>query len=1499
MTAAPTTTATSTPPAAAAAAKTRARTRTRSATGGTNDVALLDRWRERLRDLTELQLPTDYPRTTPLRIVEADEQRELPIATTLAILQLSLQWQAERMARGSSGDETETDLDVVSPFQVLLGAFAVLLHRYTGEEDVSVGSSSIDGEPVVLRLRVRPDDSFKQVVERVCDVEREALHDPVPFTRLASAVASSSASASDGYRPALFKVRFFNMPDTTAATLAAEGTATDLTIFISTSPSLRRLLPIHVRIAYNTCLYAPQRIRDMADQLLLILDAALRHPDSPVAAIDLVTPGMRPRLPDPRADLGWDQWHGAIHDIFSRNARAHPDRTCAVERTAKGGIERVFSYRHILEASNAVAHYLLAQGVQREDVVMLYSYRGVDLMVAIMGVLKAGCTFSVIDPAYPPQRQIIYLSVARPRALIVLSHAGTLDPAVRAYVSSELDVVCEIPDLALGDNGVLTSSCLAPHLADGARDPAVVVGPDSIGTLSFTSGSTGIPKGVRGRHFSLTHFYPWMQARFALSETDRFTMLSGIAHDPIQRDIFTPLFLGASLYVPTAEDIGTPGQLAQWMADHAVTVTHLTPAMGQLLTACAATLAPIPSLRAAFFVGDILTKRDVARLQHLAPNCTTVNMYGTTETQRAVSYLAVPPRATDPEALAECKDVLPAGQGMHHVQLLVVNARGNQCGVGEVGELYVRSSGLAEGYLGLPDATHAKFLPNPFGNSGEVADPQTLAAAPYVTGDGSLPYFRGARDRMYRTGDLGRYRPDGQVECSGRADDQVKIRGFRIELGEIDMYLSQHPAVRENVTLVRRDKDEEQTLVSYLVLHDEAAEDGAPVAAGSRVRYAVPASYAETAKAIREFLRSKLPAYAVPAVLCPLRHLPLTPNGKIDKNALPYPDTSVLVASQPPAQHDTELSAVAAQLRDLWAALLGVPAASIAPTDNFFEIGGHSVLATRLTLQVRRHFGVADAPLALVFDHPVLGDMAEHVDALMSVLGPANAPSPAATGAGAEFNYAAEAVLPDDIAVPAASASIPTARPRHVLVTGATGFLGAFIVAQLVDRARALDPESTGADFTVTCVARAGSDADALARVTRNLQHHVCWSPRMAPHVRAVAGDLALPRWGLSEATWGELAASVDAIVHNGAMVHWVYPYAKLAPANVAGTVGALRLAVAGEKVKPVHFVSSTSVLDTPHYAALGAAVAEDDALAGSRTGLRSGYAQTKWVAERLCAAAADRGVPVTVVRPGYIVGHSASGVTNADDFLWRLVKGCIELGQVPDIRNAVNMCPVDYVAECVVALVLGDHHAANADAIESGASSPTSETHSDADLADAAPAWSASAHPVYGRVYHTYNGENFRFSDLLAGSLAPAWPVATCAYLAWRSALLTYTLQEEESALYPLLHFVLDDLPTSTRAPALDDAHTFAVLTRWRAECRRAARRSAGGVSLPDVAAPSMRDGVPRALAYLVAAGFLPKPTVAEAAAGWPKVADEVLLAIEKSGAAGSRTSAATAAKV
>ena len=1127
----------------------------------------------------------------------------------------------------------------------------------------------------------------------------EGASDIVPLGSLRSYIQDKSNSERS---PILFRFAAYDAPASSQEYPANTFDSTDLVINVAPG---NNSLEVELGAYYNQRIFSSARISTILNQLAQIAGNAAANPEETVGRIDMMTESQRALLPDPTKDLNWSKFRGAIHDIFAENAEKHPEKLCVVETKSSNSLHREFTYKQINEASNILGHHLVESGIQRGEVVMVYAYRGVDLVVAVMGILKAGATFSVIDPAYPPERQNIYLDVARPRALVNIAKAtkdaGELSDIVRTFINENLELRTEVPALALQDDGTLVGGSIngqdvfANEVELKSKPVGVVVGPDSTPTLSFTSGSEGRPKGVRGRHFSLAYYFPWMSETFKLTPNEKFTMLSGIAHDPIQRDIFTPLFLGAQLLVPAKEDIQNE-RLAEWMQNYGATVTHLTPAMGQILVGGAS--AQFPALHHAFFVGDILIKRDCRSLQGLAPNVNIVNMYGTTETQRAVSYYEIPSYSSQEGFLDTMKDVIPAGRGMLDVQMLVVNRFDPTriCAIGEVGEIYVRAAGLAEGYLGSPDMNAKKFLTNWFVKP-EVWTEKDKALS---QGEPWREFYVGPRDRLYRSGDLGRYTPSGDVECSGRADDQVKIRGFRIELGEIDTHLSRHPLVRENVTLVRRDKFEEPTLVSYFVpdmtkwsewLKSKGLEedDSAEGMVGMLRRFRPLRNDA------REHLRSKLPTYAVPTVIIPLKRMPLNPNGKIDKPALPFPDTAELSAAAPRRRSSAmqALSETEQALSQIWAKLIpNVTARMIGQDDSFFDLGGHSILAQQMFFDLRRKWRGIDISMNAIFRSPTLKGFAGEIDRLLNIESFATSDDPDKTGAAQASNqpddeYSKDArqlvnELPKTF--PTRTDAMLASEPT-IFLTGATGFLGAHILRDLLTRK---SPEAK-----VVALVRAKSGEQALERIRSTCRAYGFWDETWTSKLQALCGDLGKPQFGLSQTVWDGLTESVDAVIHNGALVHWVYPYATLKPANVMGTIDALKLCGSG-KAKQFAFVSSTSALDKDHYvqeserslAAGGNGISEDDDLEGSAVGLGTGYGQSKWAGEYLVKEAGRRGLTGTIIRSGYVLGDSTTGTTNTDDFLIRMLKGCIQLSARPNINNTVNMVPVDHVARIVIA---------------------------------------------------------------------------------------------------------------------------------------------------------------------------------------------------------------------
>jgi L-2-aminoadipate reductase len=370
----------------------------------------------RLSNLPSISLPTDYPRSSGTqRLIEAAHVVELSEQTSLSLLKLALY--DESFAEG------DDDLAIANPpsaFHLLLSAFAVLLHRYTGDTDLVIGSSSAFARnPLILRLSVDPSDPFWAVVKNVQQAEREAEQDCLPHEAVLRALGKDKDDVPETSR-SIFRVRFFDQTDAQKENFVQSTSLTsDITFFVTRPPASihESIAPrISLRIIYNSLLFTRARISYIVDQLSVLLRRAAHHPLSPVGSISLLTPAQRTNLPDPTADLNWCDWKGAITDVFSRNARHFPRRTCVVQSIPAAHLyelreRRFYSYGVILQASNVLAHHLISGGIKPGDIVMVYAHRSVDLVVAVMGALKVGAAFSVIGTFYTsstlPRPQLI------------------------------------------------------------------------------------------------------------------------------------------------------------------------------------------------------------------------------------------------------------------------------------------------------------------------------------------------------------------------------------------------------------------------------------------------------------------------------------------------------------------------------------------------------------------------------------------------------------------------------------------------------------------------------------------------------------------------------------------------------------------------------------------------------------------------------------------------------------------------------------------------------------------------------------------------------------------------------------------------------------------------------------------------------------------------------------------------------------------------------------
>ena len=483
--------------------------------------------------------------------------------------------------------------------------------------------------------------------------------------------------------------------------------------------------------------------------------------------------------------------------------------------------------------------------------------------------------------------------------------------------------------------------------------------------------------------------------------------------------------------------------------------------------------------------------------------------------------------------------------------------------------------------------------------------------------------------RMYRSGDMVRYLPDGDLLFVGRDDHQVKLRGFRVELGEVEAQLLTHPDVRAAAVLVREDRPGDRRMVAYVVVEDGIDD--------------LPA-------VLRSHLATCLPDYMIPIAFVVCDRLPLTPHGKLDRKAMPVPREAAFVRGD----YDAPRGASEQALATLWRELLSVE--RVGRRDNFFDLGGHSLLAVRLAASMHDMFGRKMVPRD-VFLHPMLEEMAALID------GGAGSSTSIAVDLGAEVTL--------DATISAAMQARYCAEPQQILLTGASGFLGAFLLRSLLRKTTA----------TVHCLIRCTDVADGWRRLNATMR---LFGLPDCDRGRVVIcpGDLALPRFGLSQRDFDEMAIRIDVIHHNGARVDALHSYSSLKAANVGGTQEILRLA-ASFTPKHVHYVSTMSTIPPLDAAGSGIATAAD--LAEFWPALPSGYAQSKWVAERILRLGRERGIPATVYRLTHVGACTETGASNPNDTWSLFIDACLTLGRVPAIDAPINSLPVDVAAAAIV----------------------------------------------------------------------------------------------------------------------------------------------------------------------------------------------------------------------
>jgi amino acid adenylation domain-containing protein len=842
----------------------------------------LEYWKEQLAGIPEqLVLPQDRPRQARQTFTAG------VCSSTFAAAELA---ELKRLAQASNA----------TLYMLLLAALAVLLERYTGQGDIVVGSPIANRqEPqleqligffvnsLVMRVAVDPERTFPELLEQVRNVALAAYqHQDLPFEKLVEELSPRRSLNT----PPIFQILFAlqNAP-------MSSHRLKDIEVEPMPAHELRvRLdLELHAREAdgqlefywvYNSDLFEHWRIEQMACQYRRLLETVAANVEQRLWQIDVLSSEERQQVL-----VDWNQTEldvppQTMHEFFERQAEETPNAVAAICG------DQSISYGLLNQRSNQLAHHLQKLGAGPEARVGICMTRGLELIVGVMGILKAGAAYVPLDPNYPAER-VEYMLRDSAAALLLVQKSlaakfGSYNGSLVAVDGSWKEVCDESPE-----------------------NPVRLAKPENLAYVIYTSGSTGIPKGVAIRHSSAALLLHWARQTFSVEDLSCVLASTSLCFDLSIFEIFAPLSSGGSVFlVDNVLHLGRKAETAP------VTLVNTVPsAMRELVRSDA-----IPaSVRTINLAGEALTGELVHQVFESTNAQKVFNLYGPSEDTTYSTWALMQSGAIKPAA--------PIGKPVTNTQAYVLNEWMEPVPIGVAGELYLSGDGLARGYLNRGDLTAERFLPNPFHTR--------------------------AGQRMYRTGDMVRYLQDGELEFLGRADQQVKIRGFRIELGEIETALLHYPGVGEATVIVREDKPGEKRLVAYMV-----PAPGQQIDVGG----------------LRQHLQQTLPDFMVPAAMVLLEALPYTPNGKLDKRSLPSPDLQLEKRQHEPPR--TELEEIIARA---WREVLEIE--NVGVHDNFFDIGGHSILAKLVQAKLYAALG-QEVELVALFQFPTITSLARFLE---------------------------------------------------------------------------------------------------------------------------------------------------------------------------------------------------------------------------------------------------------------------------------------------------------------------------------------------------------------------------------------------------------------------------------------------------------------------------------------------------------------------------------------
>ncbi|MDR3492308.1 MAG: amino acid adenylation domain-containing protein [Gammaproteobacteria bacterium] len=1225
-------------------------------------------------------------------------------------------------------------------------AWSILLHRYTDNSEVTYGTGECahyDLNSIIINDTLIPAKTtlsdklttleFIQSIETTLSAKRKKL-------------VSDDNQETDTQ----FQMRYLIL----TVSNTKKSNKQEIPLDISHHPLILFIHPKKndVEFFYHTDAYMESSIDNITTHFTTLLNALIIQIQDKVTQLFILT--------DEEAKNTLSLWNKNIkldeanknhtfNDLFHKQAKLHKDTTAVVCE------ENSLTYQELDRLSNQLGRWLQQNKINADDKVAVLMDRTPQNIIAMLAVFKIGAVYIPINPNYPQDRINFILNDSHEK--IILTDNVTKIPDSLQYKASffiNYDFFNEIEDKAL----------------------AITVHPNQIAYINYTTGTTGRPKGVQIKHSSLMNLIAGYQACYQITKEDKSAQFASQSFDNYFSETLPFLSIGATLHIINDSNKFTPKLFLNWIEKEKITVCDLPTAYAKIiLKTNASHTLPLKILKIS---GEKLTKMITGPYTFDIWNC-----YGVTEATIESTNAKIYEANSTPSATALLQS--PAiGKPMQNVEVYVVDNHLQPVPIGVPGELLIGGAGLSPGYLFQEDLTSEKFISNPF------------------TSD--------TNEKVFKTGDLVRWRNDGNLEFVGRLTDRIKIEGIRIELNEIEKELSEYPDVSEAVVISKELSNGEKSLIAYLVpnldkiripyqqkcllslgegkfydlMTDDISKSGATISGltenitpSKKIRLYLllpgmshqkwlpgkivwqqhnragiqfelnPEQANQLDQSIKYHLstnnlidvlqsviikrnlqtaiRKKLPSHMTPTLLTVLPKFSLTFNGKIDWKSLPPPhDYKLLLKNNTEPATEIEKS-----LSKIWCEILHLDKVNI--TDNFFDLGGNSLLATRLLIAILNKFSIT-IPTKTFLNLPYISTLAEYI---------------LSDGQTYHHHNLIQDLITHDSRL--AEDITPTHKSNDrihgILLTGSTNFLGAHILEELLEQT----------SVKIYCLVDSGQFQSAAI----NFQHHIDalkFSNKIYlsnTRIIILEGSPSKHMLGLSSEKYESLSERIDIIYHCEASNHLISPYSDLREKNVLSTKELIKFSTHNINKRIVYLSSLLAFNQSPS----GAKLNEDFSRDNDCHGLTGGLPQTACVSEHLITQIKDRGLPVTIFRYKNVLGHSETGISDTNNALLLLLKGCIELGYAPDWNERIDFLPVDFISKAIVAITLSQ--------------------------------------PEKNKVYHLENSHGIMWSDLIKWLTNNYYTIQTCSHQEWIMKLIDAA---ENNVLFPLLPLYLTKEATS-----------------------------------------------------------------------------------------------------